>query len=55
MGKTCDLVVLDRDIYEVPTDQLSEVNVVQLYLKGKPYERSRAGAMTTMLRGMFPQ
>lgn len=55
IGKTCDLVVLDTDPYSVSPHDLKDIKVVQLYLKGKPYERSRTGAMATMLRGMFPQ
>lgn len=55
IGKTCDLAVLSDDPYEVQTDKLNTINVSALYLRGKIYERSRVGAMTTMLRGMFPQ
>ena len=55
MGKSCDLVVLDKNPYEIPTDELKTINVLELYLKGKPYKRSRTGSMATMLRGMFPQ
>ena len=55
MGKSCDLVVLDKNPYEVPVEELKDINVAELYLKGKPYERSRTGSMATMLRGMFPQ
>ncbi|WP_028234815.1 amidohydrolase [Pseudobutyrivibrio sp. MD2005] len=55
MGKSCDLVVLDGNPYEVPVNELCKLNVAELYLKGKPYQRSRTGSMATMLRGMFPQ
>ena len=55
MGKSCDIVVLDANPYEVPVNELKKLNVSELYLKGKPYERSRTGSMATMLRGMFPQ
>ena len=55
MGKSCDIVVLDRNPYEVPVNELNKIGVSELYLKGKPYERSRTGSMATMLRGMFPQ
>ena len=55
MGKSCDLAVLDKNPYEVPVDELKTINVSELYLKGKPYKRSRTGSMATMLRGMFPQ
>ncbi|MBR5636461.1 MAG: amidohydrolase family protein [Pseudobutyrivibrio sp.] len=55
MGKSCDLVVLDKNPYEVPVEELKTINVSELYLKGKPYKRSRTGSMATMLRGMFPQ
>ena len=55
IGKSCDLVILDSDIYSVPVENISKINVSEIYLKGKSYERSRTGAMATMLRGMFPQ
>ncbi|MCR5581964.1 MAG: amidohydrolase family protein [Pseudobutyrivibrio sp.] len=55
MGKSCDIVVLDANPYEVEVSDIKNINVAELYLKGKPYERSRTGSMATMLRGMFPQ
>ena len=55
MGKSCDMVVLDKHPYEIPVDELKTINVKELYLKGKPYKPSRTGSMATMLRGMFPQ
>ncbi|SDB33136.1 hypothetical protein SAMN02910298_01598 [Pseudobutyrivibrio sp. YE44] len=55
MGKSCDLAVLDKNPYEIPVTELNTINVAELYLKGKPYKRSRTGSMATMLRGMFPQ
>ncbi|MBQ8490063.1 MAG: metal-dependent hydrolase with the TIM-barrel fold protein, partial [Pseudobutyrivibrio sp.] len=55
MGKSCDIVILDHNPYEVPINELNKIGVSELYLKGKPYERSRTGSMATMLRGMFPQ
>ncbi|MCR4567557.1 MAG: amidohydrolase family protein [Pseudobutyrivibrio sp.] len=55
MGKSCDLVILDKNPYEIPAEELSSINVSELYLKGKPYQRSRTGSMATMIRGMFPQ
>lgn len=55
MGKSCDLVILDANPYDVPVEELKNINVAELYLKGKPYQKSRTGSMATMLRGMFPQ
>ncbi len=55
MGKSCDMVVLDKNPFEIPVDELKTITVQELYLKGKPYKRSRTGSMATMLRGMFPQ
>lgn len=40
VGKEADLVVLDRNIFEIPADQISETKVDLTYLKGKlVYER----------------
>ncbi len=55
MGKSFDLVVLDKNPFDTPKEELKTINVSELYLKGKPYKRSRTGSMATMLRGMFPQ
>lgn len=55
MGKSCDLTILDANPYDVPVSELYKINVAEMYLKGKPYQRSRMGSMATMLRGMFPQ
>ena len=55
MGKSCDLAIIDANPYEVPVEELKDINVAELYLKGKPYQKSRTGSMATMLRGMFPQ
>ncbi len=55
MGKSCDMAVLDKNPFEIPVTELKSINVSELYLKGKPYKRSRTGSMATMLRGMFPQ
>lgn len=55
MGKSCDLTILDANPYEIPVEELKNINVAEMYLKGKPYQRSRMGSMATMLRGMFPQ
>ncbi len=55
IGKTADMVILDKNPLTVPIDQIKNVGVNQLYIAGEEYRHSRANAMTTMLRGMFPQ
>ena len=55
IGKACDLVIMDASPYEVPIYKLDTLKITDTYLNGKPYEKSRTGAMATMLRGMFPQ
>ncbi|MBR4706862.1 MAG: hypothetical protein IKP29_02270 [Pseudobutyrivibrio sp.] len=49
------MAIIDANPYEVPVEELKDINVAELYLKGKPYQKSRTGSMATMLRGMFPQ
>lgn len=40
VGKEADLILLDRNIFEIPVSQISEANVDLTYLKGKlVYER----------------
>jgi hypothetical protein len=35
VGKAADLVVLDRDIFEMPPDALSDAEVVSTFLNGR--------------------
>ena len=34
-GKKADLIVLDRNIFEIPTEELLEVNVLATMMNGK--------------------
>ena len=39
-GKSADFVILDRDIRAIPAEEISELEVVQTYFKGRlVYER----------------
>ena len=35
VGKRADRIVLDRNIFEIPIDQVSETQVLQTYLDGE--------------------
>jgi predicted amidohydrolase YtcJ len=40
VGKVADLVVLDQNLFEVPTTEISETNVMMTFLEGKEVYRN---------------
>ncbi len=53
MGKSCDMVILSANPYEIKKDKLKNIEVEELYLKGKLYEPLRTNPRAILLRGMF--
>lgn len=51
-GKIADMVLLSKDPYAIPKEELNTIEVKQLFLGGKPYERVSGGAVSHILRGM---
>jgi predicted amidohydrolase YtcJ len=40
IGKSADLIVLDRNLFEVPAHDLADAKVLTTYFEGRPvYER----------------
>ena len=52
-GKVADMVILSRDPYTVPTQELESIQVEQLLLKGKPYKSCRGSVLKTVLSGLI--
>lgn len=52
-GKYADMVVLSRNPYEIPAEDLKNMKVEQLYLQGRPYESCRENVVGAALRGIF--
>ena len=41
-GKIADMVLLDRNPYDIPKEELASVKVKQLYLRGQEYKKETA-------------
>jgi predicted amidohydrolase YtcJ len=40
VGKSADLIVLDRNLFEIPADEIADIKVLTTYFEGRPvYER----------------
>jgi predicted amidohydrolase YtcJ len=42
VGKQADLVVLDRNLFEIPADHVHQVNVIRTLLEGKTVYEAKA-------------
>lgn len=51
-GKTADMVILSENPYAMEKSRLNELEVEQLLLGGKPYERVKGSPVLHVLRGM---
>ena len=52
-GKIADMVILSANPYEVPQEEIKDLKVESLILRGKPYESAREGVLKAALRGIF--
>ena len=52
-GKIADMVLLDRNPYDIPKEELASVKVKQLYLRGQEYKKGNGGGAAQILRGMI--
>ena len=50
--KIADMVILSDDPYTMPSGELKNLQVEQLYLAGKPYESCREPIAKAVLRGL---
>ncbi len=51
-GKFADMLILSKDPYSVPKEELYTIKPQQLFLCGKPYEEVSGGAVSHILRGI---
>lgn len=52
LGKSADMVILSGNPYTTPKEELNQLKVEQLLLRGKPYEKVKKGAVPQVLRGL---
>ena len=51
-GKIADMVILSKDPYSVPKEELKDIEVKQLFLGGEKYKPVSKGAVSHLLKGM---
>ena len=51
-GKVADMVVLSRNPYEIPADEIRSIQVLHTILGGKEYIPQKQSVAGCMLRGM---
>ena len=51
-GKIADMVILSGNPYEVDVSKLDRIEVEQLLLRGKPYEKIARNPIAQVLKGM---
>lgn len=52
VGKIADMVFIDRNPYEIPKEELRDIQVKQLYLEGNPYEKIAGKGVKQVLKGI---
>lgn len=51
-GKIADMIILDKNPYDVAIEELKNIKVEKTYLQGKQFKRSNKNIIGTILRGM---
>ena len=52
-GKTADMVILNRNPYTMPVEELNQLKVEQLILQGKPYQNQKQNILLAVLKGIL--
>jgi len=52
-GKTADMVILNRNPYTMPVEELNQLKVEQLILQGKPYQNQKQNILLAVLKGVL--
>lgn len=52
-GKIADMVILSENPYTKPTENLKDIQVLELILAGKPYEKQKKSVIKLLIDGMF--
>ncbi len=53
VGKIADMVILSKNPYDIPSDELKTIQVEKLILNGKDYISQPGSAVGTIIKGMF--
>lgn len=51
-GKIADMVILEKNPFEMPKEEIRDIKVKQVYLAGKPFARNGESVLRAILRGM---
>lgn len=52
-GKLADFVVLDKNPYDIPVEQLNTIQIQEVYMSGKRYEKGQAYTLPRLLGNML--
>lgn len=52
-GKLADFVVLDKNPYDIPVEQLNTIQIQEVYMGGKRYEKGQAYTLPRLLGNML--
>ena len=53
VGKYADMVILSQDPYSMPKEELYKLQVEQLLLQGRPYQKISTHPVLQILKGML--
>ena len=52
-GKVADMIIISKNPYTVPSNEINTITVQQLFLNGQPYQSLKSNPIMHILRGMF--
>ena len=52
-GKMADMIILSANPYTIPAEEIKNMKVEQLILKGEPYRSARESLLKAAVRGLF--
>ena len=53
LGKVADMVILNKNPYAMPKEDLDQLKVEKLYLQGKPYRKQKQNMVSAVLKGVL--
>ena len=53
VGKVADMVILSKNLYDIPTGQIKDLKVEELILQGKSYESCQEGLIKAVCTGIM--
>jgi len=52
-GKMADMVILNKNPYAMPKEELNQLKVEKLFLQGKPYQKQKQNIVFAILKGIL--